>query len=104
MLLNLLLSDFVPFSSCCIANISNILNFKYELCVHILNKKFWIVKMEIPECNFDDLSEDILLKESINDSEKSSHYKPPDTMIKQQWTFLSNNIICNYNQKSKDPK
>ena len=40
--------------------------------------------MEIPECNFDDLSEDILLKESINDSEKSSHYKPPDTMIKQQ--------------------
>lgn len=53
--------------------------------------------MEIPECNFDDLLEDILLKESINDSEKSFHSKPPETMIKQQRTFLSNNIICNYN-------
>lgn len=104
MLLSLLLSDFFPFSSYCIANISNMLNFNYELRAHILNKKLWIVKMEIPECNFDDLLEDILLKKSINDSEKSFHSKPPETMITQQRTFLSNNIICNYNQKSKDPK
>lgn len=104
MLLSLLLSDFFPFSSYCIANISNMLNFNYELRAHILNKKLWIVKMEIPKCNFDDLLEDILLKEFINDSEKSFHSKPPETMITQQRTFLSNNIICNYNQKSKDPK
>lgn len=83
-----------------IVNISNILNFNYELRALILNKKLWIVKMEIP----DDLLEDILLKECINDSEKSFHSRPPETMIKQQRIFLSNNIISNYNQKSRDSK